>query len=260
MGEAPRRDVSCMNKVDRYRATLASLEDWEPYLLKESRLPGPRGNIELAQAVADEGNEPLFDRLLAHEPGIAPTNTPEEFLAFCGVLGLGRLLAEGRTDVLPRLRDLASDPRWRIREAVAMALQRLGPQGMDFLLDEMDSWSRGNEYERRAAAAGLCEPQLLSEEEHALRVLQILDRITEGIQQAEDRKTPGFKALRKGLGYCWSVAVAAQPKAGKSMMERWLHSDDADVRWAMKENLRKKRLAAADPEWTAQWRRSLGMA
>jgi hypothetical protein len=249
-----------MNKVDRYRGIITSLEDWEPYLLEESRLPGPRANIELAQAVADEGDERLFDRLLAHEPEIAPTNTPQEFLAFCGVLGLGTMLAEGRMDVLPRLRDLASDPRWRIREAVAMALQRLGPRGMGFLLDEMDRWSHGNEYERRAAAAGLCEPQLLSEKEHALRVLQILDRITEGMQQAEDRRTPGFKALRKGLGYCWSVAVAAQPKAGKRMMERWLQSDDVDVRWVMRENLRKKRLAKADAKWTARWRRSLGMA
>ena len=145
-----------MKKVDRYRQTLASLEHWEPYLLEESGLPGPRGNIELARAVADKGSEELFDHLLSFGPDRAPANSPHEFLAFCGVLGLGRLLAEGRWDVLPRIRSFASDPRWRIREAVAMALQRLGAGSMDALLSEMEEWSRGSNYERRAAAAGLC--------------------------------------------------------------------------------------------------------
>ena len=46
-----------MNKTEIYRQTLASLQDWEPYLLQESGLPGPRGNLELAQVVADEGDE-----------------------------------------------------------------------------------------------------------------------------------------------------------------------------------------------------------
>ena len=34
---------------------LRSLEDWDEYLLGESRLPGRRANIELARAV---GNDP----------------------------------------------------------------------------------------------------------------------------------------------------------------------------------------------------------
>jgi hypothetical protein len=42
------------------------------------------------------------------------------------VVGLGRLAAEGDLVLLKILRQHASDPRWRIREAVAMALHRLG--------------------------------------------------------------------------------------------------------------------------------------
>jgi hypothetical protein len=49
-----------MNKVDLYRQKLKQLKDWGPFLPKESGLPGPRGNIELAQAVVKEGNEALF--------------------------------------------------------------------------------------------------------------------------------------------------------------------------------------------------------
>ena len=74
----------------------------------------------------------------------------------------GRLLAEGRQELLGELRRRASDPRWRLREAVAMSLQRLGEQDMEALLSEMDSWSRGSFLEQRAAVAALCEPSLLT--------------------------------------------------------------------------------------------------
>jgi len=36
-------------KKDKYKAKLQALSDWDDYLLKESGLPGPRGNIELAR-------------------------------------------------------------------------------------------------------------------------------------------------------------------------------------------------------------------
>jgi hypothetical protein len=242
-----------MSKRDAYRRTLSSLDDWEPYLLAESGLPGPRGNIELAQAVADEGDEQLFLRLLAFDAAVAPTNTPQEFLALCGVVGLGQLVAEGRRDLLPALRLHANDPRWRMREGVAMALQRWGQVDMDKLLAEMADWSQGTFLEQRAAAAGPCEPALLHDPIHAERTLHILDAITASVAQAAERRSEGFQALRKGLAYCWSVAVAACPETGKPIMERWLVSTDRDVRWIMRQNLAKQRLARADASWVASW-------
>jgi hypothetical protein len=243
-----------MGKVEEYRRTLRELDNWDSLLLRECGLPGPRGNIELARAVADEGDEELFHRYLSFDAEVAPANSPQEFLAFCGVLGLGRLVSEGKTELLGVLREWASDPRWRTREAVAMALQRLGQVDMDLLLGEMETWSRGGLLERRAAAAGLCEPILLGQPEHARRVLEILDAITASIVNEEDRRSDQFRALRKGLGYCWSVAVVALPDQGKKMMEEWLSSDDRDVRWILKENLRKKRLERLDAEWVRQSR------
>ena len=248
-----------MNKVDDYRESLRTLEDWDLFLLRESGLPGERANLELARAVADEGSEQLFKRYLSFDPGKAPVNSPHEFLAFCGVVGLGRLLAEGKREVLKTLRPYASDPRWRIREGVAMALQRLGRVDMDSLLQEMEKWSKGNLLEKRAAAAALCEPKLLREEKHVERILRLLDEITASIQGIEDRKSDEFKALRKGLGYCWSVALVAFPEEGRKMMERWFLSDDKDVLWIMKENLRKKRLTRLDVGWVARWKVQLGM-
>jgi hypothetical protein len=246
-----------LTKADYYRSVLRALDDWEPYLLAESGLPGPRGNLELAQAVADEGREEQFRRWLALRPDVAPVNSPEEFLAFCGVVGLGRLLAEGRRDVLGALRLRAADLRWRTREAVAMALQRWGDADMDALVREMAGWAHGDPWEQRAAAAALCEPRLLRDPEHASAVLRILDEITAGILDAPDRKSEARKVLRRGLGYCWSVAVAACPHPGKALMEKWLANPDLDIRWIMRENLRKSRLARMDPVWTAWARQQL---
>ncbi|MGE5579222.1 MAG: hypothetical protein ACM3WU_04170 [Bacillota bacterium] len=44
-----------MNKLDRCKEVLAGLplDLWDSYLMKESNLPGPRANPELASAAAD---------------------------------------------------------------------------------------------------------------------------------------------------------------------------------------------------------------
>jgi hypothetical protein len=247
-----------MPKIDAYRAILRDLDDWDAYLLAETGLPGPRGNLELAQAVADIGDPARFQRYAAITAEQAPTNTPGEFLAFCGVVGLGRLVAEGQHELVPTLRRHASDPRWRLREAVAMALQRLGYDDMDRLLAEMRSWAQGSPLEQRAAAAALCEPRLLAQPAHARATLEILEAITATIPPAQDRKSEGFRALRQGLGYCWSVAVVALPEAGKPLMEAWLSHPDLDIRWIMRENLKKARLARMDAAWVDRCRTRLG--
>ena len=247
-----------MTKADEYRKKLRALENWDAFLLKESGLPGPRGNLELAQVVADEGNQQLFERYLAYDADQAPTNSPYEFLAFCGVVGLGRLLAEGKSEVLATLRLCACDRRWRMREGVAMALQRLGDVDMNALIRAMQTWATGTPLEQRAAAAALCEPRLLGQAKHARAVLRTLDKITASLRTAENRKSENYLALRKGLGYCWSVAVAALPDEGKRSMEKWLTDTDKDVRWIMKENFKKERLARADADWVQKWKSKIG--
>lgn len=243
-----------MTKTEIYVNELKASSDWDDYLLRNSGLPGPRGNLELAHVVAQLGDRALFERYLAYNAQQAPVNDPHEFLAFCGVLGIGRLLVEGDRRFLPRLRDWASDPRWRLREAVAMALQRLGRRDMPGLLDEMSAWSQGNLLERRAAAAALCEPDLLNDPQYAAPVFDILDEITTFLEGETDRKSDAYKALRKGLGYCWSVAVAAYPEPGQARFERWFTSQDRDVRWVLNENLKKKRLERLDGAWVNRCR------
>jgi predicted transcriptional regulator len=129
----------------------------------------------------------------------------------CGVVGLSRLAAEGDLKWLETLRRMASDPHWHTREAVAMALQHLCKSNMAVLLQEMAVWDRGNFLEQRAAAAALCEPVLSHEEKEVELLLKILDDITAALAQLaeqKDRKSEEFRVLKKGLAYCWSVAVA----------------------------------------------------
>jgi hypothetical protein len=245
--------VMNLMKTDTYRHTLRTLTNWDQFLMQESGLPGPRGNLELLQAVADEGTLDLFQRYLTYTPDRASTNSPEGFLVMCGVVGLGRLLAEGDHDQLAVLRECANDPRWRIREAVAMALQRWGDAEMSALLKALSDWVKGTLLERRAVAAAVCEPRLLKNPKHAKRVLKLLDTITTSIVRETDRRAEDFKTLRQALGYCWSVAVVASPIDGKPAMEKWLVNPDPDVAWIMRENLKKNRLERMDAKWVKEW-------
>ena len=86
----------------------------------------------------------------------------------------------------------------------------------------------------------------------------MLDRITASVERSTERRSEGFLTLRKGLGYCWSVAVAALPEDGKPLMEKWAARRDEDVRWIMRENLKKNRLVRIEAAWTKKWLGRLG--
>jgi hypothetical protein len=221
-------------RVQHYRAELKKRRgEWEPYLKANSGLPGPRANLELVTAVGEEADPDLLWRMSA---------SSDEFLALSGTAGLGRLAATEPDTVLPWLKELAEDPRWRVREGVAIALQRLGRTSMSQLIAEMEVWSKGGPLVQRAAAAGLCEPALLKKLDEVRRVLLILDHITRSMLATRDRKHEGFKVLRQAMGYCWSVAAAANPAAARPLFVKWLRSSDPDVAWVMKSNLGKARL------------------
>ncbi len=234
-----------MSRLNEYREKLKSLDDWIPYLKQISGLPGPRGNLELAHAVAQEGKKKQFEHLLSIQ---AEENTPEVFLVFCGVMGLAKLAGHDPM-LFDRLRGYASDPRWRIREALATGLQLVGDEDISLLMREMQKWSKGNWLEKRAAAAALAEPRLLKDPKVVSRVLLLFDTITSEMEAAPSPAEEAFKVLRQAMGYCWSVAVAAYPDEGQPMMEKWITSQNKDIQWVMKENLKKNRLVRMDANW-----------
>jgi hypothetical protein len=206
------------------------------------------------QAAADAGREADFREWIAAGAGDEPT---DEFLVVCGIVGLGRLAAEGRIELVAELRDHASDRRWRVREGVAMALQRVGDADVDRLFEIAAGWADDRPYIQRAAVAAVAEPRLLRNSEAAAKAVEIVDRVTASLEGAPDRRSEESRTLRQALAYCWSVVVVADPEHGKPRMEQWARSSDPDVRWLIKANLKKARLLRLDPAWVATLRACL---
>lgn len=271
-----------MTKRDEHLADLRALsrDEWEAYLRDHSNLPGPRGNLELLDALGaavEDADEPLLHAWAVIEPNDAPVGDPGEFVVAAGIVGIGALLAgrvregargataastpDARQEWLALLHACASDPRWRVREAVAMALQRLGGADIATLLPVLDGFAADPDpLVRRAAVAAICEPALLRTALATGRAIELLDRVTAGIAAlpAGERRGDGVVALRKALGYGWSVVIAADPTRGWPAFERWAEAEDRDVRWIVRENLGKARLVRLDPGRVAVLRVRLG--
>lgn len=231
-----------MNAVDDARAVLRGLSGSErlAYLRTHSGLPGPRANLTLAAAFAEEARDDEVRSLLTSD---------EEYLRFCGTVALGPRLAEAPSpEVLAHLRRDATDDRWRIREGVAIALQRVGDDNPDRLRSIVLDWaSDPDPLVLRAAAAAICEPRLITDPAGAAVALEVCRRATATVASwpATQRRGPKLRVLRQGLGYCWSVAVAADPQQGLpafAQLEQQA-ATDADVAWIVRENRRKKRLS-----------------
>jgi hypothetical protein len=238
--------------VEKYLAELPQQADWAAYLSENSHLPGPRANLELAYAVLDLATRDQAEHLISGDSQAYSDNSPQTFAVLCGWIALGKF-ATTSPDIRSRLRTAASDRRWRIREAVAMALQAWGRINYDGLVAAMQDWAEGSPCEQRAVVAGLCEPDLLKGEAQAASTLYLLDRITSLHASRVDPRAEEGEVLRKGLSYGWSVAVAAHPELGKSLMEKWMAHPSREILRIMKENLTKKRLEKMDPAWVNHW-------
>jgi hypothetical protein len=215
---------------------LAGLSDWTDYLTANSGLPGPRGNLELVAACGEEA-----DITRAHDL----VDTDDEFSVVCGLVALGRLFGEGDDGQTELLHRHASDPRWRVREGVAMALQRAADDDPAAGFELADRWAEDPDpLVRRAAVAAVAEPRLLSDPARAGQALRLIDRITAGFDNipADERKTSSVRTLRQALGYAWSVVIGALPEEGLRMFRKLEARTDPDIEWIVQENRKKARL------------------
>lgn len=218
------------------------------HLLKNSNLPGPRGNLELLYsfsktAVKEEVSECLtFITDDVH-------NSPEEFVGMCGIVGYCILNREHIPETLDFIRKFASHQSWRIRESAAIGIQEIALTREKEILSGLRKWMDGNELEKRAVVAALCEPKLLKDKGVVSEVFVILDAITLSFSRVSEKLNDGQTSLRKALGYGWSVAIAAHPEEGKKKLEKLAFSENKHIRWIVKENLKKNRLIKLDPNW-----------
>jgi hypothetical protein len=263
-----------MSKRDEYLTHVAALFSSEAeideigeWLVANSSLPGPRANLELAWAFGDAfaSAGACTERWRASQAWLqiseqeAPTGDPREFLPLCALQAAGAFYAKAgaeiRRGIVGALRRAASDGRWRIREAVAMGFQRIAAMDFEVVASALEAWvGEASLVERRAIVATLAHPALLTDTARALRGLAIFDRILRDLHSLERgaRRSDGFRVLKKGLQYAISVLVAAAPREGFALLERWTEMDDADIRAIVKANLKKARLAKRYPDQVAK--------
>lgn len=226
-----------MNDVATWSRDLEGLQAsaWPSFVTEHSGLPGPRANLPLVQAAASSADAEAIDALL--EAG-------SEYAVMCAAAAAGRRADESR--FLDTARVLAADDRWRVREGVAIGLQLLGDTDPEAVARIVRAWVEDpHPLVQRAAVAAICEPRLLRTPEAAATAIAVCGRATERLAALPpDRsRRPEARTLRQALGYAWSVAAAADPGAGLAVFGS-LDVTVADVDWIVRQNRRKKRLAA----------------
>jgi hypothetical protein len=133
-----------------------------------------------------------------------------------------------------------------------MGIQKLVAKQSKNTLKGLESWIEKNEWlAMRAVAAGVAEPALLRDEQTARDALELHKKIFAQILAIRERKSDEFKTLRQALGYSLSVVVCAIPKEGFEYMKQIIDSQDVDILWVMKENLKKNRLIRNFPNEVA---------
>jgi hypothetical protein len=260
-------DIHKEDLKDLLRESLES-KDEKPlikYIIANSNLPGRRGNIEMAAAFDQVISESFQDNLnkiwdlsvnlTKISSYDAPTNNPKEMIPFCGTRALGAIGAISDIHfekIITKMKELANDPRWRMREAVAAAIGRMLKQRGQRVLHELETWiQKDNWLEMRAVATGVAHPSTLKENSYAKKALDLHKTIFKRIIEIEDKKSENFKILTKGLCYTLSVVTQATPEAGFKYMKQLLELNDAEVKRIVRENLKKNRLKKNYPKEVA---------
>ena len=234
----------------------------EHYLAQRSGLPGPRMNLALVGAFADAVGdlvtrpdppvarlEALLDGWAALPLTAAPVNDPREIGREPPCWPMGRWLCGDRiggSDEIAKLQRAARDPRWRVRELVATAVQRMLAADWPRTLAALHAWlAAADPLVIRAAAAAVAEPPLLTTPERGAGALAIQVGALAWFAGVvpEGRRADAVRTLRQALGYTVSVAVAAAPDAGFALLAQLAAAPDPDMQWIGRENLKKARLA-----------------
>ncbi|WP_220192526.1 hypothetical protein [Ktedonospora formicarum] len=241
------------------RALTGNPRPLEFYLRENSRLPGPRANLELANDVstllaAAIARYPESVRSLLHyfvngDRKWMSGNTPSEFVILCGIIAAGACAASESTwqeEMLELLDHYACSPYWRIREGVAIAFQHMLPANVPRMLKHLRTLALCGDYlQQRAAIATLAEPHILVSPQLISAALDLQRMVLSRAREVPlpERKQENFRTLRRTLAYTLSVATAASPDEGFALMRECAAWNDSDINWILRENLKKKRLA-----------------
>ena len=213
-----------MGKAEEYRQALRELDEWEPYLLEHSGLPGPRGNLELAAAVAEEADESSLAALGRPQPARGALRKRR------GVPPRVRRRRSRAATRRRRRRGALGSPSARRRSSLAdsricrdrsTALRRRRLRRAPRRDAALGEWNGA-----RAAGRGRRPLRTQTAREAGTRPERLgAPRPRDGrAPQLGDRRSNDFRTLRKTLGYAWSVAIVALPEEGKPLFEHCLEA------------------------------------
>jgi len=132
-----------------------------------------------------------------------------------------------------------------------MGLQLIGEQDLAAMKEIVEQWMQNGDWlVLRAVAAGLAHPPILKDPGAALYAVETAGALVKAFSRADakERKAESFRVLRQGLGYSLSVFAAASPGAGFALLRTCAAVRDPDLRWVVRENLKKKRLSQDFPK------------
>jgi hypothetical protein len=234
-------------------AILKRPEELYSLLARGSRLPGARPNLELADsfaaACASRGRlaDDCVEALATLDADRAPGATELEFLPMCGVVALGARGASDASSVARVLRILeaaSEDLRWRVRDAVAPALARIGAVRGEELLVDVEPWMEGF-FSAAAVLLASARTEWLSRIERPFVLVARLERAFELARDAErsTERYPGYKALVVALGECPGVVAAKFGEPVFDLLVRMSVIKEPMLREAIAKNLGGQRLA-----------------
>ena len=218
------------------------------YILTNSKLPGRRANLELLYEFKIHASQESVSACLSLKD-YDLINTPEEFAMMCGVVGYCELNRENVDDVFELLEEYAQSESWRVRESVAMGIQYMLILNEDKSLKAIKGWFNKTDFHRRAMIAGLCTPRLQLIETISRETAFILEQLMKDVLAWQGKLSEEQKALRKALGYCWSIAIEANPSQLKPLFKKYYKYENKNIIWILKSNLKKNRLVKLDEKW-----------
>jgi hypothetical protein len=219
------------------------------YLIENSRLPGPRPNLELLYEFITNASQYEIEKCLLVD--YKKADSPEEFVLMCGVAAGIYNSAKLYNEVRFNFRSFANHESWRIREGICIGFQKskellTGSQ----MVKELEVMKMGTPLEIRTYIATLSEPCLLLGYINSNELLEDLYQITMTYFNHNLKISDDLKVLKKALGYCWSVALCGR-LSDLTLFEKLLeHVECKHIKWIVQENLKKKRLETMDLEWT----------
>ncbi len=221
---------------------------------------GPRGNLELIAALAAFADERVLMRWSEMSPTEAPGDQPAVVLVCAGVVGLGRFVL-GRPDILALLHERARDPAGGCVRPWPWHFQDAGRADPAVVVDLLGPWvTDPHPLVQRAVVAALCEPALLREP-----TVAIAGR-GGAWTRSRTRSWPARTVVHRTSGCCARRSAtagaspsSAAPVVGTTTFDRWIAIDDPDVRWIVRENIRKARLRSLEAAWLASAQRRAGL-